>query len=62
MATGLPRFMVVTVNTCQGPRAYAGVAVSYHEKITGLERLTDEAWRTMAASAADVPWIKPVLP
>jgi hypothetical protein len=62
VATGLPRLMVVTANTCEGPRAYVGVASAYHEVVTGLDRLTDSAWAPMARTAADVPWMKPILP
>lgn len=61
VATGLPRLMVVTVDGCEGPRAYAGVASAYHELITGLERLTDEEWAPKARDAEDVPWLKPIL-
>ena len=62
VATGLPRLMVVTANTCQGPRAYVGIASAYHEVVTGLDRLTDSTWAPMAKAAADVPWMKPILP
>ena len=45
VATGLPRLMYVTVDGCNGPRAYAGVVSSYFEKTTGnLQRLTDMDW------------------
>jgi len=62
VATGLPRLMVVTANTCEGPRAYVGVASAYHEVVTGLDRLTDSEWEPMARTAADVPWMTPILP
>jgi hypothetical protein len=62
VATGLPRLMVMTADTCEGPRAYAGVAFSYHEVVTGLDRLTDEDWEGMAVNAPDVPWMKSILP
>lgn len=61
VATGFPRLLVVTVDTCAGPRAYAGVASAYHEVVTGLDRLTDQEWAPMAMIAADVDWMKPVL-
>ena len=61
VATGLPRSMVVTIDTCQGPRAYAGLAFAYHEVTTKLERLTDKQWADRAMSAPDVPWITPIL-
>ncbi len=61
MGTGTPRFMVVTVETCSGPKAYAGLASSYFEKITeNFERLDDETWAadTEATTPDDVPWMK----
>jgi Protein of unknown function (DUF3160) len=62
VATGYPRLMVTTVDTCQGPRAYAGVAFAYHEKVTeNFERLTDEVWAGQVSGATDVEWIKPIL-
>lgn len=62
VATGLPRFMVLTVNTCNGPRAYAGLSFAYHEVVTDdLKRLNDIEWEKMAPAAADVPWLAPVL-
>jgi hypothetical protein len=62
VATGLPRLLVVTANTCEGPRAYVGLASAYHEVVTGLDRLTDSTWAPMARSAEDVAWMKPILP
>jgi hypothetical protein len=62
VATGLPRMMVVTANSCEGPRAYVGVASAYHELVTGLERLTDAEWAPMAKTAKDVSWMRPILP
>lgn len=64
VGTGLPRLMVVTVDTCSGPRAYAGLASSYHEQITtDFERMNDEQWATNieAEPPEDVPWLGPVL-
>jgi hypothetical protein len=61
VAAGLPRFMVVTIDTCMGPRAYAGVAYAYHEVVTDLNRLTDQEWAPKAMTAADVPWMTSVL-
>jgi len=61
VATGYPRLMVVTIDTCSGPRAYAGVASAYHEKLTtGYQRLNDEEWATEMSQTppADVPWMK----
>lgn len=62
VGTGMPRLMVVTVDSCEGPRAYAGVVSSYHEtREPGLTRLTDEEWKTRASQAPDVPWVEPIL-
>jgi hypothetical protein len=61
VATGYPRVLVVTVDTCSGPRAYAGVASAYHEKVTeGFKRLNDQEWAAEIAQtpADDVPWMK----
>lgn len=45
VGTSLPRAMVVTVETCTGPRAYVGLVSTFHQEITeNWERLTDEAW------------------
>jgi hypothetical protein len=45
VATGRPRLMVTTADTCVGPRAYVGVVSSYYEPITeGWLRLTDSEW------------------
>ena len=64
--TGFPRLMVATIDTCQGPRAYAGVVYAYHERITeNFERLTDEAWAQTLKSGprpSDVPWLSGSLP
>lgn len=65
VATGYPRLMVTTVDTCQGPRAYAGVAFAYHEKVTeGFERLDDDTWGhqfEVDIKPADVPWMAPFI-
>lgn len=45
VGTSLPRAMVVTIDTCTGPRAYVGLVSTFHQEITeNWERLTDEAW------------------
>ena len=45
VATGLPRLIVVTADTCNGPRAYAGVVSSYTSVVpSSYTRLTDETW------------------
>jgi hypothetical protein len=62
VGTGSPRLMVVTVDSCEGPRAYAGVVSTYHERLEPeFKRLTDDEWKTLAYEAPDVPWIEPVL-
>src|SRR6478735_8504815 len=65
VATGYPRLMVTTVDTCQGPRAYAGVTFAYHEQVTrDLQRLTDAEWLTQLDSRArpsDVTWMAPIV-
>lgn len=58
VATADPRAMVVTVDTCVGPRAYVGAVSSYYEPITdGWQRLTDREWSARLASTnpADKP-------
>jgi hypothetical protein len=60
VGTGHPRLMVISVDTCNGPRAYAGLASSYFETITeNYDRLDDQRWSTTLGQAtpADVPWM-----
>jgi hypothetical protein len=60
VGTGRPRLMVVTVDTCMGPRAYAGVASSYYEKVTkDWKRLDDKEWSAelQASPPAEVKWM-----
>ena len=64
VATGFPRLMALTVDTCTGPRAYAGMAFAYHELVTeNFDRLTDDRWTASVESAApaDVPWAAPII-
>jgi hypothetical protein len=64
VATGSPRLMVVTVNTCNGPRAYAGLASSYFERTTErYDRLDDTRWarEIETANPADPAWLAPVV-
>jgi hypothetical protein len=60
VGTGYARYMVVTVDTCTGARAYAGLASSYYEQTTeNLLRLDDQTWAGQFAAMnapADVPW------
>jgi hypothetical protein len=60
VGVGRPRLMVVTANTCNGPRAYAGLVSAYFEHITdNFERLTDPEWqdRLDTHPPAEVPWM-----
>jgi uncharacterized protein DUF3160 len=65
VATGYPRLMLVTVDSCSGPRAYAGYVFGYHElRPRGLTRFTDEEWEQRLSSGdlpREVPWLQPVL-
>jgi Protein of unknown function (DUF3160) len=65
VATGYPRLMITTVDTCQGPRAYAGVTFAYHEQVTkDYQRLSDGEWSNELAAGtppADVPWMAPAI-
>jgi hypothetical protein len=63
VATGYPRQMVTTVDTCQGPRAYVGITFAYHEQVTrDFQRLTDAEWEgQLGAGTPDVPWLAPVI-
>ncbi len=55
VATGGPRKMIVIVDQCDGPRAYAGVVSSYFEHITNdFQRLDDQEWATML-NGTDAP-------
>ncbi len=61
VATGMPRLMVVTAETCSGPRAYVGLASSYFEEITrDFQREDDQAWsaKIQKATPEDVRWMK----
>ena len=64
VATGLPRMMVMTVDTCVGPRLYVGPAFAYHElEPEGLTRITDSEWSEQITTErpADVPWMQDVV-
>lgn len=56
---------MTTIDTCNGPRAYAGVVYAYHEQVTlDFERLTDEEWAARFQEGgerpAEVPWLTDV--
>ena len=60
VATGSPRLMVITADTCQGPRAYAGVVSSYFTHIpNGYQRLNDQQWATQLTESppANPTWV-----
>jgi hypothetical protein len=60
VGTGPARLMVVTVESCTGPRAYVGLASSYFERVTDdFARMTDEEWASelIDATPPDVPWM-----
>lgn len=64
VGTGMPRLMVVTIDTCTGPRAYAGLASSYFETVTGdFERLDDEGWSEalLQETPDDVWWMQDIV-
>ena len=64
VGTGAPRLMVVTVETCQGPRAYAGLAFAYGERITeNWVRLNDQQWSEDITQAPfpEVAWMSGIL-
>jgi len=45
VGTGRPRMMIVTVDTCDGPRAYVGPVSTFHQRVTeDFERYTDDEW------------------
>jgi hypothetical protein len=62
VGTGNARLMVLTANTCTGPRAYAGLVSSYFEEVTeDWKRLDDPTWEkrfmTGGTPPTDVPWL-----
>lgn len=61
VGTGKPRLMVVTIDTCDGPKAYVGLASSYFERITeGFERLDDDQWANelVDITPPEVTWMQ----
>jgi hypothetical protein len=66
VGTGDVNFMVLAVDTCNGPTAYAGPVFSYYERVeSGLNRLLDEEWKdplrrqTARRSCLDIELHKP---
>ena len=65
VGTGYVRTLLMTRDTCMGPRAYAGLVFSYFEKITeNLDRIDDPHWEAMLSpgNPDDVPWMKDLVP
>lgn len=61
VGTGKPRMMVVTVDTCHGVRAYAGLVSSYFETVTDdYQRLDDAGWASTLreGTPVDVTWMQ----
>ena len=63
VGTGNARLMVMTADTCQGPRAYAGLVSTYYEKVTDdFKRMTDQEWKPeVETNPKTVPWIAPIV-
>ena len=58
VATGGPQRMIVTVETCDGPRAYVGLASSYRELVTeNYLRLSDQEWASGTYQAPAPAWM-----
>ena len=56
--------MVLTVDGCNGPRAYVGPVFSYYERIAeGVTRVTDSEWMSEldATVPQDVPWMQSLI-
>jgi hypothetical protein len=66
VGTGAVDGILVTIDSCDGARAYAGYVSSYYEVTTqNLERLTDTAWAQKLQTApapAQPAWLTPILP
>lgn len=64
VGTAYPRLMVVAVETCSGPRAYAGPVFDYKElELDEIRRLNDEEWQDLLRDAPppEVPWMQPIV-
>lgn len=60
VGTGESQLMVVSVETCSGPRAYVGVVSSYYERIENdWRRLDDVDWQKILAEEVPAPpsWV-----
>lgn len=61
VGTGDARLMVTTIETCDGPRAYAGLVSSYYERVEeDWNRLTDPDWALLLRTEEleSPPWIQ----
>ncbi len=61
VATGSPRMIVATIDTCHGPSAYVGFVSSYFEKTTeGFHRMNDQEWAAELnrEPPPDPAWVK----
>jgi hypothetical protein len=59
VGTGYARLMVMTVEACDGPRAYVGLASSFHQTVTDdWKRLNDTEWAAEVGKGTPtlVPW------
>ena len=62
VGTGDVNPLVVVVETCMGPRAFAGLSLSYYETIaSNFKPLTDTDWQGMVKTAPRPDWLAPVL-
>jgi len=65
MGTAYPRAGVVTIDTCQGPRAYVGAFSSVYSLTTlNFERRTDQEWAdelVAEGTPAEFPWYADLL-
>jgi len=65
VGTGYARQLTVTIDTCEGPKAYVGVASSFYELITeDWKRLTDPEWEEQVrgpTAVPDPPWVQDIV-
>jgi len=59
VGTGYARLMVVTANTCDGPKAYAGLASTFSQVVTEhYQRLNDTQWNAQyVGQEPALPWL-----
>lgn len=65
VGTAYPRLMVTAIDTCEGPRVYAGPVFSFKQHLAdGLTRLNEEEWQEMLGETPAPPdpeWLSPVV-